>query len=173
MSPPADEARRLVADALSRSFAFRLHGCGVTPVGPGHSTGWRTLPGCTTAHLVGTGVALEREGQPPIIVRPGEGFCAPPLLHHRSTVQGGDGLSRWTLFTCTIFGAIDLMSLAELPTHLAAGEAAEIGNLAARLTAAGGGTATTSTARSPARPSPSRWWRRCSRARRCCRAPGC
>jgi AraC-like DNA-binding protein len=141
MPPAADEGRRLVAEALARSFAFRLHGCGVTPVGPGHTTGWRTLPGCTTAQLVGTQATLERDGVAPLIVRAGEAFCAAPMLHHRSSISGGEGLSRWAHFTCTIFGAIDLMSLADLPVHWQGAEATAIGQLAARLTGtlAGGG----------------------------------
>ncbi len=123
----------LLIDSLERSFDFRLHGADATGIGPGHTTGWRRLPGCTIAHLVGTAVTLELDGAPPLHIAPGEGFCIAPMVHHRSSVCAGDGLSRWALFTCTIFGAIDLMTLFELPLHWHPPEAAAIGSLAVRL----------------------------------------
>src|SRR4051812_21644329 len=125
----------LLLDALERSLRFELEGCDVTAMPADHDTGWRTLPGCVTAHIVGTEVAIAVEGARAWRIRAGECACVPPSLRHRSSVTGGPGTSRWSLFSCRVFGSIDVLSLFALPRVLAGAAAKRVGDLNAELSA--------------------------------------
>ncbi len=125
--------RHLLWAAIERSLVLDVAGAAVTPIARGHTTGWRTLPGCTTAHLPGLHTRLERDGVPPLELKPGEGFVLPPSLHHNSTIVNGSGVSRWSLFSCTILGGLDLMSLVSAPLRWRGREAERLGDAAQEL----------------------------------------
>jgi len=127
------DPHRLLLEAIDRSLRIEVQGAHVTPIGTGFCTGWRTLPGCTTAHVVDISICLELPGGPPVTLRPGESFCLPPSLHHRSTVTSGTGLSRWSLFECMIFGSVPALSLVDLPLVLHGRKAQRLGDLNAAL----------------------------------------
>jgi AraC-like DNA-binding protein len=127
---------RTLLDALERSLRFVITGADVTRIGTGHTTGWRTLPGCTTAHLQEITIQLELRGEQTLVLRPGEAFILDAGVHHRSSVSAGTGCSRWSLFDCRIFGSVPLMSLITLPVVLRGAAARRLGDINAALGAA-------------------------------------
>jgi AraC-like DNA-binding protein len=120
---------RLLLQAIDRSLRIEVNGAAVTAIAIGHTTGWRTLPGCTTAHLLEITNHLDRLNHPPLVINSGEAFILAPNLHHRSTVIAGSGVSRWSLFDCLIFGSVPVMSLIEVPLVLTGRTAKRLGDL--------------------------------------------
>lgn len=127
---------RLLMEVLERSLRITVHGADVTAIGAGHTTGWRALTGCTTAQLVDLDGRLERADGSVLRLRPGEGFCLPPHARHCSTIVRGSGVSRWSLFTCTVLGSVDAMLLFSLPVVWSGARAERLGELNAHLSAA-------------------------------------
>jgi len=124
---------RTLLKALEDSLRIDVTGADSTAIGAGHTTGWRTLPGCTTAFLVDLTIQLERRGTPTVTVHPGEAFCIVPARHHCCTVITGLGVSRWSLFDCRIFASVELMSLIALPEILTGSAARRLGDINAAL----------------------------------------
>jgi AraC-like DNA-binding protein len=124
---------RLLLEVLDHSLRFELHGANVSEIGPGHTTGWRTLPGCVTAHLIDVAVLIERSDGEDRTYPGGSCICLAPQLHHCSSVATGRGLSRWSHFTCWIFGSVPVMSLLQLPDSLGGRVARRVGDLNAEL----------------------------------------
>ena len=124
---------RTLLKALADSLRIDVTGADSTAIGAGHTTGWRILPGCTTAFVVGITIQLERRAMPPVTVHPGEAFCMAPARHHRSTVTTGLGVSHWSLFDCRIFASVGLMSLVALPEVLTGSAARRLGDINAAL----------------------------------------
>jgi AraC-like DNA-binding protein len=130
-----EPANRLLLEAIERSLRFELEGCDVTRMASDHSTGWRTLPGCVTAHILGTEVEIGREDAP-VRIRDGECAVIAPGVRHISSVVRGAGTSRWSQFSCWIFGSIDVLALLELPPRLRGDAARRVGDLNQELAAA-------------------------------------
>jgi AraC-like DNA-binding protein len=131
-----EPANLLLLEAIERSLRFELEGCDVTLMAADHSTGWRTLPGCVTAHILGTEVELGLVDAPAVRIRDGECAVIAPGLRHISSVVDGAGTSRWSLFSCWIFGSIDVLALLELPAKLRGEGALRVGDLNQELTEA-------------------------------------
>lgn len=119
-----------IAGLAQRTLTLEYQCGGVTKVPPGHTTGWRTLPGTLTATLAGHETVLQRPGLPDLRVRSGETVFVPQGQHHCLIVTSKcSGVSRWSHISYRLLGGIDVFSLIETPTTLSGRTSAAIGRL--------------------------------------------
>ncbi|MBA3846251.1 MAG: helix-turn-helix transcriptional regulator [Planctomycetes bacterium] len=131
---------RTLLGLIEASLRIELDDCGVTPIGPGHDTGWRTLPGCVVAAVTGADGEIERRGAPTIVMPAGGCLIVPPLVFHRGHVTGSrSGVSRWSLFQARIFTSVDVLGLYTVPDVIHGAAATRLGDLNQELAACGAG----------------------------------
>lgn len=86
------------------------------------------------AHFEGGEWLLEREGEPPLVVRSGQVVCIPPDVRHRSEfVTPGTSISRWLHFSILLCGYVDLFSLYDPPITFDGSRAARLGEIIEQL----------------------------------------
>jgi hypothetical protein len=72
-----------IANLAEQTLTIEYQSGGITRVDPGHTTGWRTLPGTVTAFLRDYDSALYRPNRPDVRIRSGEAACVPQGQRHR------------------------------------------------------------------------------------------
>ena len=106
----------------------------MTPMEPGHSTGWRNLPFLVIAQIMDGPVALSFRDMETRTVQPGEVFCIGPGLLHLLVNSGpGLNLSRWCHISVTVFGGMELSEIAEVPRIFRGAAANRIGDINAEF----------------------------------------
>lgn len=114
-------------DLIVESLTFTVHDCGVAEVGPGHDTGWRTLPSLLTASTSYAGTIL-LSGNRVLQYQSNEGLCIPPGIFHRIyPADGMEGISRWSHIEYRVLGGLDVFSLFYPPYRLDRDTAGKIG----------------------------------------------
>jgi AraC family transcriptional regulator, arabinose operon regulatory protein len=131
-----DAKMRWISQLAERTLVLEYQCGGVTRVGPGHTTGWRTLPGTLTAFTTGYESLLLRPGQPDLHVHSGQVLCVPQGERHQIDIASRrGGVSRWSHIAFRLLGGIDVFSLLVPPAVLTGAPARRIGTINEELAA--------------------------------------
>jgi AraC-like DNA-binding protein len=129
-----DTVLRGLLDEFERTLSFHYHSGGVKEVGPGYSTGWRTLPfACcaqttytSTIHLIGQ--RLELGPDEACVIGQGVRHCIDQTSRR-------SGISRFAHFNVQVFGCIDALSMFDVPVIHRSAAAERMGHLCSDLAA--------------------------------------
>src|SRR4051812_7853803 len=129
------EFARVLAESLR--VAWREGAVHDSPAGT--CTGWRIMPTTVCSVLLDGRSLLEIEGQPAREYRTGMGICIPEGVHHRvtNTVRG---VSAWAHLSFRVFGAVDVLTLVEVPPVISGPAALRLGELCRQLADVAGTT---------------------------------
>lgn len=105
-----------ILEFIRSTLNFEYQVGGITPLKPGHSTGWRTMPVTLCACVVGGRALVELRGAESVWVEDGEAFVVNRDMEHRISVYpSGRYFSCWCHFRLTVFHGVDVLSFYDLP----------------------------------------------------------
>jgi AraC-like DNA-binding protein len=108
------DARHEFLKMAEQTLNFELLCAGDSPLPPGHTTGWRTLPCTVIGHISGTVLYLDIDRRK--LTFRERAYCITPGVHHCSYGEGGR--CRWAHVNFTVFGGIDVFNFLSAPPVL-------------------------------------------------------
>jgi AraC-like DNA-binding protein len=103
------------ADLLRDSLRFEYQAGGIAPLGRGHTTGWRALPGLMLSQAHRGAERIFLDGNRSRLARAGETVVLPAGVRHRVDVVGPAEVRRWVHVNYFLAEGLDLFALFDVP----------------------------------------------------------